>query len=120
MRRFSTFSCLETSQTRDSAGFQATECAAPDGLMFQSIRYSRYRDTCATSFASVVPEGSKTDATPTKNTNFCNSTFQESVAKQLNVLHQTASCFSRYDIRDIAIHVYLCNVLLIRLLRIRR
>ncbi|KER27819.1 hypothetical protein T265_13731, partial [Opisthorchis viverrini] len=39
---------------------------------------------------------------------------------QLNVLHQAASCFSRYDIRDIAIHVYLCNVLLIRLLKIRR
>ncbi|KER31847.1 hypothetical protein T265_01938 [Opisthorchis viverrini] len=25
--------------------------------------------------------------------------------KQLNVLHQVASCFSPYDIRDIAIHV---------------
>ncbi|KER24371.1 LOW QUALITY PROTEIN: hypothetical protein T265_14435 [Opisthorchis viverrini] len=40
--------------------------------------------------------------------------------RQLNVLHQAASCFSRYDIRDIAIHVYLCNVLLIRLLKIRQ
>ncbi|KER22201.1 hypothetical protein T265_14919, partial [Opisthorchis viverrini] len=39
---------------------------------------------------------------------------------QLNVLHQAASCFSQYDIRDIAIHVYLCNVLLIRLLKIRQ
>ncbi|KER23951.1 LOW QUALITY PROTEIN: hypothetical protein T265_14533 [Opisthorchis viverrini] len=37
---------------------------------------------------------------------------------QLSVLHQAASCFSRYDIRDIRIH--LCNVLLIRLLKIRR
>ncbi|KAG5447402.1 hypothetical protein CSKR_110947 [Clonorchis sinensis] len=27
------------------------------------------------------------------------------VSKQLNVLHQAASCFSSYDIRDIAIHV---------------
>ncbi|KER25283.1 LOW QUALITY PROTEIN: hypothetical protein T265_14235 [Opisthorchis viverrini] len=27
------------------------------------------------------------------------------VSRQLNVLHQAASCFSRYDIRDIAIHV---------------
>ncbi|KER22966.1 LOW QUALITY PROTEIN: hypothetical protein T265_14741 [Opisthorchis viverrini] len=42
------------------------------------------------------------------------------VLSQLNVLHQAASCFSRYDIWNIAIHVYLCNVLLIRLLRIRR
>ncbi|KER27413.1 hypothetical protein T265_05520 [Opisthorchis viverrini] len=42
------------------------------------------------------------------------------VLRQLNVLHQVASCFSRYDIRYIAIHVYLCNVLLIRLMKIRR
>ncbi|KAG5454701.1 hypothetical protein CSKR_104927 [Clonorchis sinensis] len=28
------------------------------------------------------------------------------VSRQLNVLHQAASCFSCYDIRDIAIHVY--------------
>ncbi|KER32480.1 hypothetical protein T265_12811, partial [Opisthorchis viverrini] len=52
-----TFSCLETSEPRDSAGFQvnlsinqisleATECAAPGHLMFQSLRYSKYRDTC--------------------------------------------------------------------------
>ncbi|KER28886.1 hypothetical protein T265_04354 [Opisthorchis viverrini] len=27
------------------------------------------------------------------------------VSEQLNVLHQTASCFSPYDIRDMAIHV---------------
>ncbi|KER22185.1 hypothetical protein T265_09656 [Opisthorchis viverrini] len=40
--------------------------------------------------------------------------------RQLNVLHQAASCFSRYDIRDIAIHVYLCNALLIMLLKIHR
>ncbi|KER28612.1 hypothetical protein T265_04566 [Opisthorchis viverrini] len=40
--------------------------------------------------------------------------------RQLNVLHQAALCFSCYDIRDIAIHVYLCNVLLIWLLIIRR
>ncbi|KER29979.1 hypothetical protein T265_13262, partial [Opisthorchis viverrini] len=35
----------------------------------------------------------------------------------MNVLHQAASRLSRYDIRDIPIHVYLCNVLLIRLLK---
>ncbi|KER33605.1 hypothetical protein T265_00499 [Opisthorchis viverrini] len=40
--------------------------------------------------------------------------------RQVNVLHQAASCFSRYNIRDIAIHVYLCSALLIRLLKIRR
>ncbi|KER31930.1 LOW QUALITY PROTEIN: hypothetical protein T265_12885 [Opisthorchis viverrini] len=28
------------------------------------------------------------------------------VFRQLNVVHQAASCFSRYDIRDIAIHIY--------------
>ncbi|KAG5454737.1 hypothetical protein CSKR_114342 [Clonorchis sinensis] len=28
------------------------------------------------------------------------------VFRQLNVLHQSASCSSCYDIRDIAIHVY--------------
>ncbi|KER20884.1 hypothetical protein T265_15225, partial [Opisthorchis viverrini] len=33
---------------------------------------------------------------------------------QLNVLHQGTSSFSRYDIRDIAIHIYFCNALLIR------
>ncbi|KER31788.1 hypothetical protein T265_12909, partial [Opisthorchis viverrini] len=32
---------------------------------------------------------------------------------QLNVLYQAASCFSRYDNRDIAIHVYPSNALLI-------
>ncbi|KER22938.1 hypothetical protein T265_14750, partial [Opisthorchis viverrini] len=42
------------------------------------------------------------------------------VLRQLNVLHQAASCFRRYDIRDTAIHVYLCNALLIRLLGCRR
>ncbi|KER31341.1 hypothetical protein T265_02393 [Opisthorchis viverrini] len=42
------------------------------------------------------------------------------VLRQLNVLHQVASCFSGYDIQDIAMHVYLCKVLLIRLLKIRR
>ncbi|KER24462.1 hypothetical protein T265_07888 [Opisthorchis viverrini] len=42
------------------------------------------------------------------------------VSRQLNVLHQAASCFSRYDIRDITRHAYICNVLLIRLLKIRR
>ncbi|KER27811.1 hypothetical protein T265_05230 [Opisthorchis viverrini] len=30
--------------------------------------------------------------------------FVYDVSAQLNVLHQDASCFSRYDIRDIAIH----------------
>ncbi|KER26989.1 LOW QUALITY PROTEIN: hypothetical protein T265_13898 [Opisthorchis viverrini] len=39
---------------------------------------------------------------------------------QLNVLHQAASCSSRYYIRDIAIHAYLCNVLLMGSLKIRR
>ncbi|KER33413.1 hypothetical protein T265_00724 [Opisthorchis viverrini] len=29
---------------------------------------------------------------------------------QLNVLYQAASCLSRYDIRDIAIHIYLCDL----------
>ncbi|KER26970.1 hypothetical protein T265_05878 [Opisthorchis viverrini] len=42
------------------------------------------------------------------------------VSRQLNVLHQAASCFSRHDIRDIATHVNICDVLLIRLLKIRR
>ncbi|KER27496.1 hypothetical protein T265_05457 [Opisthorchis viverrini] len=42
------------------------------------------------------------------------------VLRQLNVLHQAASCFSRNDIPDVVIHVYICNVLLIRLLKIRR
>ncbi|GAA52516.1 UDP-galactose transporter [Clonorchis sinensis] len=37
--------------------------------------------------------------------------------RQLNVLHQAASCSSCYDIRDIALHVY-TNALLIRLLKI--
>ncbi|KER28572.1 hypothetical protein T265_04616 [Opisthorchis viverrini] len=31
------------------------------------------------------------------------------VCQQLNVRHQAASCFSRYDIRDIAIHVHSFN-----------
>ncbi|KER21059.1 LOW QUALITY PROTEIN: hypothetical protein T265_15174 [Opisthorchis viverrini] len=31
------------------------------------------------------------------------------VLRQLNVLHQAASCFTRYDVRDIAIHVDLRN-----------
>ncbi|KER24108.1 hypothetical protein T265_08150 [Opisthorchis viverrini] len=35
------------------------------------------------------------------------------VSRQLNVLHQAASGFSRYDIRDIAIHIYFCTALLI-------
>ncbi|GAA54090.1 hypothetical protein CLF_112149 [Clonorchis sinensis] len=38
---------LKTSQTGDSAGFQATECAAPGRLMFQLLRYSRYRENIA-------------------------------------------------------------------------
>ncbi|KER30109.1 hypothetical protein T265_03375 [Opisthorchis viverrini] len=42
------------------------------------------------------------------------------VLRQLNVLRQVSSCFSCYDIRGIAIHVYICNVLLMRLLKIRR
>ncbi|KER21170.1 hypothetical protein T265_10447 [Opisthorchis viverrini] len=40
--------------------------------------------------------------------------------RQLNVLHQVASFFSRYDIQDIAIRVYICNPLLIRLLKTGR
>ncbi|KAG5450761.1 hypothetical protein CSKR_201273 [Clonorchis sinensis] len=53
------------------------------------------------------------------------------VSKQLNVLHQVASCFSWYDIRGIAINIckicmyvykymYRHNALLIRLLKILR
>ncbi|KER23422.1 hypothetical protein T265_08695 [Opisthorchis viverrini] len=42
----SIFNCLRTSQTRDSAGSHATKCAAPARPMFQSLRYSRYHDTC--------------------------------------------------------------------------
>ncbi|KAG5453559.1 hypothetical protein CSKR_109515, partial [Clonorchis sinensis] len=42
------------------------------------------------------------------------------VFRQLNVLHQAASCSSCYDIRDIAIHVYTRNALLIRLLKALR
>ncbi|KER26349.1 hypothetical protein T265_06394 [Opisthorchis viverrini] len=42
------------------------------------------------------------------------------VSRQPNVLNQVASCFSRYDIRDIAIHVYACNALFTKLLKIRR
>ncbi|KER24615.1 hypothetical protein T265_14377, partial [Opisthorchis viverrini] len=36
---------------------------------------------------------------------------------QLNVLQQATPCFRRYDIPDIATHAYICNVLLIRLLK---
>ncbi|KER23871.1 LOW QUALITY PROTEIN: hypothetical protein T265_14538 [Opisthorchis viverrini] len=34
------------------------------------------------------------------------------VLRQLNVLHQAASFFGRYDIRDIVILAYICNVLI--------
>ncbi|KAG5454717.1 hypothetical protein CSKR_104910 [Clonorchis sinensis] len=47
--------------------------------------------------------------------------------EQLNVLNQAALCFSWYDTRDIAIycrveykHMYICNALLIRLLKVLR
>ncbi|KER27014.1 LOW QUALITY PROTEIN: hypothetical protein T265_13889 [Opisthorchis viverrini] len=42
------------------------------------------------------------------------------VFRQLNVLHQATSCLGSYDIRDFAIHVYICNALLIRLLKAPR
>ncbi|KER19162.1 hypothetical protein T265_15637, partial [Opisthorchis viverrini] len=37
--------------------------------------------------------------------------FEEVKKAQLNVLHLAASYFSRYEIPDIAIHVYLIKVL---------
>ncbi|KER20177.1 hypothetical protein T265_11213 [Opisthorchis viverrini] len=42
--------------------------------------------------------------------NYSDVTKNVQLSQQLDVLHQAASCFSHCDIRDIAIHVYLCNV----------
>ncbi|KER29746.1 hypothetical protein T265_03658 [Opisthorchis viverrini] len=81
----STFNCLRTSQTRDSAGFRRNTLICKLIWFFERLTWN-----------------------------------PADVLRQPNVLHQAASCFSCYDIRDIAIHVYLCNVLLISLLKIRR
>ncbi|KER19915.1 hypothetical protein T265_11426 [Opisthorchis viverrini] len=45
--------------------------------------------------------------------------FEKYTYLQLNVLDQAASCFSRYDIREIAIYIF-CNALIVRLLKVRR
>ncbi|KAG5441518.1 hypothetical protein CSKR_109767, partial [Clonorchis sinensis] len=115
------------------------ECAALGRLMFQLLRYSRYRDTCigcssrnASVLDIVVALTHNTVVGSQKhtgwqiqqilqgisiNTLICRSIWfcerliwnpAESpvcdVSRRLNVLHQAASCFSCYDIRDIAIH----------------
>ncbi|KAG5442665.1 hypothetical protein CSKR_111907, partial [Clonorchis sinensis] len=85
----STFSCLKTSQTGDSAGFQSNSLSEDK----KPLRVSRNALIC-------------------KSIWFCERlTWNPAespvcdVFRQLNVLHQAASCSSCYDIRDIVIHV---------------
>ncbi|KER25166.1 hypothetical protein T265_14263, partial [Opisthorchis viverrini] len=83
-----------------------------DRLMIQLVGYSRYRSI----FSQRKLLTSLLKTLRQSTTGFSLLGLSKSF-QQLNVLHQAASCFSRYDIRDIAIYVYVCNVLLIRLLK---
>ncbi|KAG5448286.1 hypothetical protein CSKR_110463, partial [Clonorchis sinensis] len=102
----STFNCLETSNTGDSAGSQQTQPQMPLYMGTVGRRLNMKKPRCSReihSFAYQFGFCERLTWNPAESP-VCD------VFRQLNVLHQAASCSSCYDIRDIAIHVSTLSV----------